>query len=92
MTAWTAETLPEELLAIHDRPGGTSLIGLAMILNEYDRIRDEPDPAAEYGGDLTAPPCCCKRGLMCGECGTGHHWQCPDRDDPDDTGNGDDDD
>lgn len=68
---WTWDTLPPELVAIHDRPGGTSLIGLAKILNEYDRIREEPDPAAEYGGDLTAPLCCCNRGLMCGACGTG---------------------
>jgi hypothetical protein len=47
------------------------------------REHDEPDPAAVYGGDLTSPLCCCKRGLMCGACGTGHHWECPDRDDGD---------
>jgi len=47
-----------------------------------------PDPAAEYGGDLNAPLCCCKRGLMCGACGSGSHWQCPDRDDWDDEADG----
>ena len=43
--------------------------------------RDEPDPAAAYGGDLTAPLCCCKAGSMCAACGTGRHWDCSDRDD-----------
>ena len=33
---------------------------------------DEPDPAAVYGGDLTPPLCCCKRGLMCAEIGRAH--------------------
>ena len=47
------------------------------------REQDEPDPAAVYGGDLTAPLCCCRRGLMCAACGCGQHWQCPDRDDQD---------
>lgn len=42
------------------------------------------DPAVVYGGDLAAPLCCCKRGLMCAACGTGSHWRCPDRDDQDD--------
>jgi len=81
MTAWTAETLPPDLVALHDQPGGTSLTGLAAILNAYDQWRDRPDPAAEYGGDLTPPLCCCKRGSMCAACGTGEHWQCLDRDD-----------
>ena len=45
---------------------------------------DEPDPAAVYGGDLVAPLCCCKRGLMCANCGTGWHWDCLDREDEDD--------
>lgn len=36
---WTAETIPAEIAAIHDAPGGTSLHGLAEILNAYDRIR-----------------------------------------------------
>jgi hypothetical protein len=84
VTAWTAESLPPELAALHDAPGGTSLRRLAEILNAYDRLRDEPDPAAVYGGDLTPPLCCCKRGMECAECFTGHHWQCPDRDDTDD--------
>src|ERR1700753_3257955 len=84
MAAWTAESLPPELVALHDRPGGTSLTRLAMILNAYDEMRDRPDPAVEYGGDLTPPLCCGKRGSMCASCGTGHHWQCPDRDDSDD--------
>jgi hypothetical protein len=46
--------------------------------------QDEPDPAAVYGGDLAPPLCCCKRGLMCADCGTGRHRDCPDRDDQDD--------
>jgi hypothetical protein len=36
---WTAETIPPELAALHDAPGGASLRGLAEILNAYDRIR-----------------------------------------------------
>jgi hypothetical protein len=48
------------------------------------REEDEPDPAEVYGDDLTPPLCCCRRGLMCGSCGTGHHWDCPDREDQDD--------
>lgn len=88
---WTAQSLPPELVAILDRqagkvhsPSGAVRSCLADILNAYDEMRERPDPAAEYGGDLTAPLCCCKRGLMCGACGTGRHWQCPDRDDWDD--------
>jgi len=37
---WTTETIPPELAAIHDAPGGTSLRGLAEILNRYDELRD----------------------------------------------------
>ena len=91
MTAWTAETLPPELVAILDEqacrahsPNGTVRRCLADLLNAYDQLRDRPDPAAEYGDNLTAPLCCCKRGSMCAACGTGNHWQCPDRDDTDD--------
>lgn len=91
MTVWTAQTLPPELTAILDEqagrvhsPGGVVRRCLADILNAYDELRERPDPAAEYGGDLTAPLCCCKRGSMCAACGTGEHWQCPDRDDQDD--------
>jgi hypothetical protein len=43
------------------------------------------------GDAPTAPLCCCKRGLMCAACGTGDHWQCPDRDDTDDDEQDDDD-
>jgi hypothetical protein len=46
------------------------------------RAHDGPDPAA-VGEDLSMSPCCCKRGLECGNCGTVHHWDCPDRDDED---------
>lgn len=38
---WTAETVPPELAALHDAPGGTSLHGLAGILNAYDRWQHE---------------------------------------------------
>lgn len=48
-----------------------------------ESVGGESDPAAEYGGDLAAPLCCCKRGLMCANCGTGRHFQCLDRDAPD---------
>lgn len=44
-------------------------------------IAEPDDPAAVYGADLALPLCCCKRGLMCAGCGTGRHWDCPDRDD-----------
>jgi hypothetical protein len=37
----TAESLPPELVALHDQPGGTSLRGLAGILNAYDALRAE---------------------------------------------------
>ena len=63
---------------------------LRVVAAELERLRaaaeqdERPDPAAEYGGDLTPPLCCCKRGLMCGACGSGSHRQCPDRDDWDD--------
>lgn len=36
---WTWETLPPELVVLHDKPGGTSLRGLAGILNAYDSLR-----------------------------------------------------
>jgi hypothetical protein len=73
---------------------GHSEAGITMTRAEMDRrillrmLDDalngpESDPAAEYGGDLTPPLCCCKRGAMCASCGTGRHWGCPDRDDPD---------
>lgn len=91
---WTAANLPLELVAILDTqcgkthsPTGVVRRCLANILNAYDQMRDTldgPDPEDEYGGDLTPPLCCCRRGLMCASCGTGHHWDCPDRDDPDD--------
>lgn len=91
MTAWTAESLPPELTVILDEqagrahsPSGAVRRCLADILNAYDAWREDqerPDPAAEYGGDLRAPLCCCKRGSMCAACGSGEHWQCPDRDD-----------
>jgi hypothetical protein len=45
------------------------------------RQQDEPDPAPVDGGDLAVPLCCCKTGQMCANCGTGRHWDCPDRDD-----------
>lgn len=57
---------------------------IAELETQLEDARDAPDPATVYGGDLTPPLCCCKRGLMCGACGCGDHWQCPDRDDQDD--------
>lgn len=54
--------------------------GVAQAVLAVVREEDEPDPAAVYGGNLTPPLCCCRRGLMCACCGTGQHWQCPDRD------------
>lgn len=40
MTAhrWTADNLPHSIVALHDAPGGTSLRGVAAILNMYDMI------------------------------------------------------
>lgn len=45
MTEWTAETLPPEVVALHDAVGGTSLRGLAEILNAYDALRPAVDLA-----------------------------------------------
>jgi hypothetical protein len=45
VTGWTAESLPPELAALHDAPGGTSLTGLAGILNAYDAMRPAADAA-----------------------------------------------
>ena len=53
------------------------------VLAETVLAGGELDPAAVYGGNLAAPLCCCRRGLMCAGCGTGHHWECPDREDTD---------
>lgn len=36
---WVWNTIPPGLVAIHDAPGGTSLVGLADILNAYDALR-----------------------------------------------------
>jgi hypothetical protein len=44
---WTAESLPPELVALHDQPGGTSLRGLAGILNAYDQLRADAADTAE---------------------------------------------
>lgn len=52
-------------------------------LHMVTAVEVEMDPAAVCSGDLSAPLCCCKRGLTCGACGTGHHWECPDREDAD---------
>ena len=55
-------TLPPELVALHDAPGGTSLIGLAGILNAYDAWREEQDrPMPPDTGKL----CCCGSGQDC---------------------------
>ena len=68
MTAWTWDTLPSELVALHDAPGGTSLYGLAGILNAYDAWREEQDrPMPPDNGKL----CCCGSGQDCPACLTG---------------------
>lgn len=75
MTAWTAESLPPELVALHDQPGGTSLRGLAGILNAYDRWRE--DGERDYPPD-TGKLCCCDTGMDCPACMTGRCFECPD--------------
>ncbi len=47
MTAWAAESLPPELVALHDAPGGTSLTGLAGIINAYDALRTTAPTGSE---------------------------------------------
>lgn len=88
---------PDGVAAVKDSEGHLHELRrdtLRVVATELERLRataeddGRPDPAAEYGGDLTAPLCCCKRGLMCGACGSGSHWQCPDRDDWDDPSDG----
>ena len=75
MTAWTAETLPPDLVALHDAPGGTSLRGLADILNTYDRWREEQE---HPGPPDTGKLCCCHTGTDCPACLTGRCFECPD--------------
>jgi len=74
MTAWTAESLPPELVALHDRPGGTSLRGLAGILNAYDQWRENQRDFPPDTGKL----CCCDTGTDCPACLTGRCYECPD--------------
>lgn len=51
MNEWDPENLPAELVALHDAPGGTSLRGLAGILNAYDGMRVPCDgERCEAGG------------------------------------------
>lgn len=82
MTAWTAESLPRELVAILDEqagrahsPGGAVRRCLAEILNAYDRLRE--------GGERDYPPdtgklCCCDTGQDCPACMTGRCHECLD--------------
>lgn len=75
MTAWTAESLPPELVALHDAPGGTSLRGLAGILSAYDAWREEQErPTPPDTGLL----CCCGTGQDCPACLTGRCFECLD--------------
>lgn len=75
MTAWTAESLPPDLVALHDAPGGPSLRGLADILNAYDTWREDQErPMPPDTGLL----CCCHTGQDCPACLTGRCWECPD--------------
>ena len=67
-----------------ETPESLALLAAERVKVEAAEALYEPDPAAVYGGDLAAPLCCCKRGSMCAACGSGEHWQCPDRDDQDD--------
>lgn len=75
MTAWTTESLPPELVALHDAPGGTSLRRLADILNAYDQWREEQE---HPGPTDTGKPCCCGTGQDCAACMTGHCNECLD--------------
>lgn len=75
MTAWTAESLPPELVALHDAPGGTSLRGLADILNAYDQWREDQD---HPGPPDTGKLCCCGTGADCAACMTGRCHECLD--------------
>lgn len=82
MTAWTAETLPPELVAILDdragrvhSPGGAVRSCLADIINAYDRWRE--DGERDYPPD-TGKLCCCDTGADCPACMTGRCFECPD--------------
>jgi len=75
VTAWTAESLPPELAALHDQPGGTSLHGLAAILTAYDQLRE--DSERDYPPDPDKL-CCCGTGQDCPACLTGRCYECPD--------------
>jgi len=75
MTVWTAESLPPQLVALHERPDGTSLTGLAAVLNAYDQWRE--DGERDYPPD-TGKLCCCDTGQDCPACMTGRCFECPD--------------
>jgi hypothetical protein len=82
VTAWTAEALPPELVAILDEqagrvhsPNGAVRRCLADILNAYDELREEAEhPAAPDTDKL----CCCDTGADCPACMTGRCHECPD--------------